>query len=216
MSHIAIEQTLSIKRFSTYRQAVITADGTDCIAKALKLYEWNAELSSRFFFPLHIYEVAMRNAISDAISIRYGQDWPMNTVFQNSLNDSDKDALLSVINRGYQGVGKLLPEMKFVWFENMLTRRHDGRIWKPYIAQAFPNAPTTMTPQDIRKALKEACYIIRKFRNRCGHHEPIFNHSRLHDVYPSIVQSLDWRCVHTQQWMNKKQTVTELLNKRII
>lgn len=216
MSHSAIEQTLSIKRFSTYRQAVITANGIDCIAKALQLYEWNAELSSRFFFPLHIYEVAMRNAISNAISIRYGQDWSTNTVFQNSLNDSDKVALLSAISRGYQGVGKLLPEIKFVWFENMLTRRHDGRIWKPYIAQTFPNAPTTMTPQDIRKALKEACYIIRKFRNRCGHHEPIFNNATLHDVYPFIVQSLDWRCVHTQKWMDKNQSVTELLANRII
>jgi len=203
MSHTAIEQTLSIKRFSTYRQAIISSNGKDSSTKVLQLYEWNAELSSRFFFPLHIYEVAMRNAISDAISIRYGQDWPTNKVFQNSLNDSDKGALLSAINRDYQGVGKLLPEMKFVWFENMLTRRHDGRIWKPYIAQTFPNAPTTMTPQDIRKALKEACYIIRKFRNRCGHHEPIFNNATLHDVYPFIVQSLDCRCTHTQQWIKK-------------
>lgn len=73
MSHTAIEQALSIKRFSTYRQAVITENNEDCSAKALQLYEWNAELSSRFFFPLHIYKVVMRNAISDAISIRYGQ-----------------------------------------------------------------------------------------------------------------------------------------------
>jgi len=132
MSHTAVEQTLSIKRFSTYRQAVITAEGKNCSAKALQLYEWNAELFSRFFFPLHIYEVAMRNAISDAISIRYGRDWPTNTIFQNSLNDLDKGTLLSAISRNYQGGGKLLPEIKFVWFENMLTSRHDGHIWKPY------------------------------------------------------------------------------------
>ena len=99
MSHTAIEQTLSIKHFSTYRQAAITADGTDCIAKALQLYEWNAEPSSRFFLPLHAYEEAMRNTISDAISIRYGQNLLMNTVFQNPLNDSGKGALLSVISR---------------------------------------------------------------------------------------------------------------------
>jgi hypothetical protein len=216
MPHTAIEQTLSIKRFSTYRQAVIAAEGKNCSAKALRLYEWSAELSSRFFFPLHIYEVAMRNAISDAISIRYGQDWPTNTVFQNSLNDLDKGTLLSAISKDYQGVGKLLPEMKFVWFENMLTSRHDGRIWKPYIAQTFPNAPTTMTPQNIRQALKSACYTIRKFRNRCGHHEPIFNNATLHEVYPFIVQSLGWRCAHTRQWMDSNQCVTELLEKPVV
>lgn len=216
MPYTAIEHTLSINRFSTYRQAVISATGDNCNVLALKLYEWNAELSSRFFFPLHIYEVAIRNAISDAISIRYGQDWPTNTVFQNSLNALDKKTLLSALNGNYQGVGKLLPEIKFVWFENMLTSRHDGRIWKPYIAQTFPNAPDSLTAKEIRKELKDACYIIRKFRNRCGHHEPVFNNATLADVYPLIVKSLEWRCDKTSKWMNQNQSVTELLANPVI
>lgn len=216
MPYTAIEQTLSINRFSTYRQAVTNSLGQPCSSTTLQLYEWNAELSSRFFFPIHIYEVAMRNAISDAISIRYGHDWPTNTVFQNSLNHSDKQTLLAALSKGYLGVGKLLPEIKFVWFENMLTSRHDGRIWKPYITQTFPNAPTSMTPQEIRKSLKEACYMIRKFRNRCGHHEPIFNSSNLNKVYPNIQTSLDWRCALTSRWMDRKQSVTELLSNPVI
>ena len=121
MPYTAIEHALSINRFSTYRQAVIRSIGKSCNTTTLKLYEWNAELSSRFFFPIHIYEVAIRNAISDAISIRYGSDWPANAVFQNSLNHLDKQTLQSALSNGYQGVGKLLPEIKFVWFENMLT-----------------------------------------------------------------------------------------------
>ncbi|WP_417559625.1 hypothetical protein [Marinomonas sp.] len=216
MPYAAIEHALSINRFSTYRQAVIRSIGKSCNTTTLKLYEWNAELSSRFFFPIHIYEVAIRNAISDAISIRYGSDWPTNAVFQNSLNHLDKQTLQSALSNGYHGVGKLLPEIKFVWFENMLTSRHDGRIWKPYITKTFPNAPTYMTPQEIRKALKDACYIIRKFRNRCGHHEPIFNSASLYDVYPHIRESLNWRCATTSQWMNSKQSVSELLCKPVI
>lgn len=216
MPHTAIEQTLSINRFATYRQAIMNKIGHDCAASALKLYEWNAELSSRFFFPLHIYEVALRNAISDAISIRYGQDWPLNTVFQNSLNYLDRQTLIKAINGNYHSVGKLLPELKFVWFENMLTSRHDGRIWKPYIAQIFPNAPTALSPQQLREALKDACYVVRKFRNRCGHHEPIFNSLTLHDVYPLIAKSVDWRCPHTRQWMDNNQSVTALLARPVI
>lgn len=216
MPHTAIEQTLSINRFATYRQAIINKIGHDCPVSALKLYEWNAELSSRFFFPLHIYEVALRNAISDAISIRYGQDWPLNTVFQNSLNYLDRQTLIKAVNGNYHSVGKLLPELKFVWFESMLTSRHDGRIWKPYIAQIFPNAPAALSPQQLREALKDACYVVRKFRNRCGHHEPIFNNLTLHDIYPLIAKSVDWRCPHTRQWMDKNQSVTALLAKSVI
>ncbi len=93
MPHNAIEQTLSVSRFSTYRNAIIAAQGADCPITALQLYEWNAQLASRFFFPLHIYEVALRNAISEALSKRYGQDWPTNAVFVNSLNSQDKHTL---------------------------------------------------------------------------------------------------------------------------
>ncbi len=104
MPYTAIEKALSINRFSTYRQAVITARGSDCPVTALKLYEWNAEISSRFFLPLHIYEITLRNAISEAISFRYGTDWPVNTVFQNSLNYADRQTLLKAIDsNGYQG-----------------------------------------------------------------------------------------------------------------
>ena len=54
MPYAAIEHALSINRFSTYRQAVIRSIGKSCNTTTLKLYEWNAELSSRFFFPIHI------------------------------------------------------------------------------------------------------------------------------------------------------------------
>lgn len=216
MPHAAIEQTVSINRFSTYRRAVLSATGMDCPATALKLYEWNAELASRFFFPIHIYEIALRNAISDAIAMRYGTDWPVHSVFINSLPIQDRQLLNAAIGGNYINVGKLLPELKFVWFENMLTSRHDGRIWTPYIAQVFPNSPSALTTQQLRVDLKNACCVIRKFRNRCGHHEPIFNTPTLHDIYPLIVRSIDWRCPVTRQWLDAKQTVLQQLSLKVI
>lgn len=211
MTLAAIEQTLSINRLSTYRRAIFKRFGEDCPRLALKLYEWNAELSSYFFFPLHIYEVVLRNAISDAIAIRYGQDWPINVVFQNSLNYPDRQTLLKALDGNYRGVGKLLPELKFVWFENMLTSRHDGRIWRQYFTYTFPYAPNNLSTAKLRVQLKEACYVIRKFRNRCGHHEPIFNNGSLYEIYPLIAKSVQWRCCHTKQWMDERESVTKLL-----
>lgn len=216
MPHNAIEQTLSVSRFSTYRNAIIAAQGADCPITALQLYEWNAQLASRFFFPLHIYEVALRNAISEALSKRYGQDWPTNAVFVNSLNSQDKHTLNQALSGGYNGVGKLLPELKFVFFENMLTKRHDGRIWKPYINDVFPNAPQTLTAPELRKQLKDACYVIRKFRNRCGHHEPVFNNQNLANIMPYMAKTMKWRCSDTYHWFNQRETVSDLLANPII
>ncbi len=216
MPYQAIEQTLSISRFATYRNAVASHTGNDCVRTALSLYEWNAKLAAGFFVPLHIYEVTLRNAISDAISQRYGADWPTNEFFLNSLTDKNKRAITSLYREhGYQGVGKLLPEVKLFFWEEMFTRRHDGRIWKPYINTVFPNA-AHLTVQQIRTQLKDACFIIRRLRNRIAHHEPIFNQASLIDVYPLISSTVAMRCNETHQWLNQLETVNELFANRVI
>jgi hypothetical protein len=68
MPYKDIEKVLSAGRLFTYRNAVKNILGIDSEETTLKLYEWNAKLSGHFLFPLHIYEVMLRNAISDAIS----------------------------------------------------------------------------------------------------------------------------------------------------
>ncbi|MGL1337434.1 hypothetical protein ACSTJQ_12695 [Vibrio parahaemolyticus] len=217
MPHVAIEQALSTPRFSTYRAAILSVLGEECPVTALELYQWNAQLASRFFLPLHIYEVALRNAISDAICLRYGSNWPVNTYFQNSLNYQDKRTLTKAIDEnGYNGVGKLLPELKFVWFENMLTARHDGRIWSRYFKTVFPNSPSGLDTALLRRTLKESCYVVRKFRNRCGHHEPIFNNPNLLNVLPLMCEAIAWRSEETHKWFHEQESVTVLLNAPII
>lgn len=214
MPYEAIEATLSQPRFATYRNAVVASTGEDSLPTALKLYQWNAELSARFFFPLHIYEIALRNAISGAIALRYGEDWPTNEYFLNSLNYQDKRTLENAMRNGYEGVGKLLPEIKFVWYENMLTARHDYRLWDRYIKDIFPNSPE-MTTAQLRGKLKTACYTIRHFRNRCGHHEPIFNNPTLTNILPLMTETVAWRCAHTNNWLKTQETVSDLLENPI-
>jgi hypothetical protein len=216
MPYNAIEKTLSIPRFRTYRSAIVSVLGEECEVAALELYQWNANLAARFFYPLHIYEVVLRNAISEAFTRRYGENWPTNEVFQNSLNYQDKQTLLRAMENGYEGGGKLLPEIKFVWFENALTKRHHGRIWSRYIETVFPNTPDTLTPVEIRTRLKNACYVVRKFRNRCGHHEPVFNNDSLSDILPLMTETVAWRCDHTYKWLKDQETVSELLSNPVI
>ncbi|CAH6954804.1 conserved hypothetical protein [Vibrio chagasii] len=215
MPYEAIQATLSPSRFSTYRKAIEESTGDDCLQSALNLYQWNAELSSRFFFPLHVYEIVLRNAISDAITMRYGDNWPTNQYFLNSLNFQDRRTLENAMRNGYESVGKVLPEIKFVWYENLLTARHDYRIWDRYIMTIFPNSPD-MTSAELRSRLKAACYTIRRFRNRCGHHEPIFNNSTLNDILPLMTETIKWRCSDTNEWMVSQETVSELLSNPVI
>ena len=81
MPYQSIENTLSLSRLTTFRNAVANKFGQDCTATTLTLDEWNAKLPSVRFFPLHIYAVVLINAISEAISKRYSADGPTTTIF---------------------------------------------------------------------------------------------------------------------------------------
>jgi len=214
MPHLAIEKCLSISRLSTYRNAVKVILGEECIETAIELYEWNAQLSSQLLVPLHIYEVTLRNAISDAISLRYGGNWPTNTAFQTSLPYKQRADLTNLLSN-YQSPNKILPELKLFWFENMLKSSQNSRIWTQHIQTVFPNA-TGIAPDTIRQQLKDDCFIIRKIRNRIAHHEPIFNHPYLPNILHKIENTISNRCVDTGNWLQGIEGVKKLLGNPVI
>ncbi|CCU70454.1 Abi family protein [Thalassolituus oleivorans] len=214
MPYRDIEKVLSPGRLFTYRNAVKTILGVDSEDITLKLYEWNAKLSGHFLFPLHIYEVMLRNAISDAISQRYGLDWPVNTVFQNSLPKKEKADLLNLVTPTYDGLGKVVPELNLYWFESMLTQRHEARIWKPYSSMTFPNA--SVDAANLRVILNKECKKIRKLRNRIAHHEPIFNQANMQEILGHIQTAVAFRCTTTEAWLMNCEQVSELLINPII
>mgnify|MGYP000101834819 CR=1 FL=1 len=220
MTALALEAVLSKSRLSTYRSYVTQTIGNDDLNKALELYAWNAKASSAYLLPLHIYEVVLRNAIADAITLRYGRNWATNTYFENSLPDpahgySPKQDLLSV-RLQHTTVGKIIPELKFAFWEQMLTKRHDGRIWDTHIKTVFPFLPVTATTAQSRSLLNGFCYNIRKIRNRIAHHEPIFNQSTLNTALIDIYTSISYRSDEATEWLTQLETVSNLLASRPI
>ncbi len=214
MPYKDIEKVLSAGRLFTYRNAVKNILGIDSEETTLKLYEWNAKLSGHFLFPLHIYEVMLRNAISDAISQRYGVDWPINKVFQNSLPRKEKADLLNLVTPTYNGLGKVVTELNLYWFESMLTKRHEARIWKQYSSSTFPNA--RIDAATLRVRLNKECKQIRKLRNRIAHHEPIFNQINTQEILGQIQTAVAFRCTATEAWLMDCEQVSELLINPII
>lgn len=160
---------------------------------------WNAQASSAYLLPLHLYEVILRNAIADALSLRYGKNWAYELYFENSLPDpahgySPKRDLLSVRVQ-HTTIGKIIPELKFAFWEQMLTKRHED-VYGIHISKQCFHFYETATTAQSRSLLNGFCYNIRKIRNRIAHHEPIFNQSTLNttffcnDIYASISLNL--------------------------
>jgi hypothetical protein len=72
----AISACLSVPRMSTYLAACRPDPSEDVTVAALGLYRWNVELSAALMVPIHLCEITLRNAASDAIEAVYGARWP--------------------------------------------------------------------------------------------------------------------------------------------
>lgn len=204
---LAVRSALSPARFQTYELA---CNGDS--SKALQLYAWNAEVSSSLLHPMHVVEVALRNAVADAIAAIHGNNWPWNPGFERSLPNgpqySPKKDLISA--RCQPSVGKVIPELKFAFWQRMFTSRHIGRIWTTELSQVMPNMDPTLSVLDRVDHLFNSIKQVRELRNRVAHHEPIFHRNLISD-YDLMVQLVRYRCNHTANWLEANQTAKALI-----
>lgn len=207
-----IKQALSVSRMSTYENRFPNTD------KALELYAWNANVSACFLAPLHICEVVIRNAVSDALTAIYGHRWPWVSGFERSLPDpnigySPRKDLLTV-RRREQTTGKVIPELKFVFWQKMFTSRHDQRIWNQHLLTVLQNLPKNKTASELRLQIHQDLEHIRTLRNRIAHHEPVFSRDLKKD-FQKIEDLISFRCDVTRTWMVDNQQVWEYVESPI-
>ena len=204
-----IPHILSEPRFTTYLRH---CDGNR--QEALRLYQWNLEISAAFISPLHVLEVSIRNAIVEVLEQVHTSNWAWNQGFLRSLPNPPQGynptENLYQIARQQETIGKVVAELKFIFWEKMFTARHDKRLWNQYLKQQFPFSPADLTAKDLRKALYDDIHHIRRLRNRIAHHEPIFSRD-LQDDYNRIHRLIYWRSDITASWLDELQHVTGLI-----
>lgn len=211
----AVKRAISPARIATYETAIgITA--VDDLA-ALKLYAWNAQISGALLTPLHICEVVVRNAVAAALEIVYGSQWPWAAGFERSLPNpqggySPRQDLISARHNKHS-TGKVIPELKFVFWQKMFTQRHDARLWLPHLHTVLPNMDVTKTLTDRRKMIYDDLEQLRFLRNRIAHHEPIFTRV-LNEDYRKIVELVRFRCAVTAIWLEQNQTVEQIITAK--
>jgi len=165
--------------------ASIKGDGDPA---AVALYAWNAQVSAAFLTPLHFCEVVVRNAAADALEAVYGARWPWNSVFVLSLpspsarNIYNPRADLRGVASKQVSTGKVIPELKFVFWQELFTHRHDVRLWDAHLKRVFPEHDPTKTMIEIRRSIYGDLEAIRRLRNRIAHHEPIFTRNLILDL----------------------------------
>ncbi|WP_204330438.1 hypothetical protein [Rhizobium phaseoli] len=200
---------LSAPRFATY-----LAEKASDKEAALELYRWNMEVSAAFFVPLQICEVSVRNSIVSAIENTYGANWPWEKGFEISLRNPQRGYSprrdLTDLARRLPTAGKIVAELKFVFWERMFTLSHDKTIWNSQLMAVFPNADPAKTVQQLRGEGFDKLQRIRDLRNRIAHHEPIFRRN-VQQEYDRIRSIVAWTDVTTADWLDKVETVTSMI-----
>lgn len=209
-----LPNVISQPRFATYLQAA-----NNNTQLALELYQWNLEISAAFIVPLQMCEVAARNGVVLALESIYGHNWHLSQSFIQSLprqrrgycSHTDFVSTCAGLQRKRcLTAGKLVADLKFAFWENMLTSRHDQRLWQQHFRTSFPHADNTMPYYDARLKANQFLEKVRRLRNRIAHHEPIFNRTIIDD-YERIRALIHWRSPTSADWIDKVQSVI-LLN----
>lgn len=210
-----LNRVLSQRRFATYLHI-----SNNIEERALDLYQWNMEISSGFMVPLHVAEISLRNAISEAIANSFGGDWPWSEGFHFSLPKHKRphyspyrDLMAATEPCKNSNLGEVIVELKFSFWQSMLTRRHRERIWEPNFQRVFPGAPIRSPVGVQLKSLHKGVDEIRDFRNRVAHHEPIFE-MPLEEYNAQIYNLVGLRSKDAVEWLRGIDTVPELLKKR--
>jgi hypothetical protein len=210
----AVKDALSHARISTYDLAVPKLSPED--PSALALYAWNAKVSAALLAPLHICEVVTRNAAADALEAVYGPRWPWDSTFALSLPNprgqySPRRDLISVA-ASQPSTGKVIPELKFVFWQEMFTRRHDVRLWLIHLKRIFPFHDPLKPTSSLRREIYADLEAIRRLRNRIAHHEPIFTRN-LVDDFQRMVRLVELRSPLVASWMVANQDAVRLFSQ---
>jgi len=209
-----IRASLSPTRISTYDSEYPI--GT-CQTKAIQLYAWNAQTSGALLTPLHLCEITIRNAISQAIENAYCSNWHLDTTFETSLPSppSGYNPRRDLIKTRAKStsVGQVISELKFVFWQSMLTKRHDNKIWNNHLRSVFPNTDPGKSIKEIRVGLHSDIESVRRLRNRVAHHEHILKRN-LDDDFRKLTNLIEARCTTTALWMLDIETASPLFKTK--
>lgn len=206
----SFETAFSPARFGTYRAIARNDD------HAWELYRWNLALVSALT-PLNAdIEVVVRNVIDTQLAKHFNRPdwWASNDLV---LDDDTARALSKVVAKhqrnvvaGKVGPGRVIADLMLGTWVSLLSKGgtsslgravdYEAHLWRPALRHGFSNGSRKPTRDDVHKRVA----IYKDLRNRCAHHEPIFNGVRtpgatvstpktsLTDVWEQALEVLDW------------------------
>jgi hypothetical protein len=202
-----LEKSISLGRLELYENLAKKAGKTE-LQHALQLYCWNTSLSQALYWPLHAFEITLRNAMADAIWEAHGDDWFEDIAsFSSSRRTFDSDEVKRVIKAKEKldrdGIpythDNIVAAISLGFWTGLLKGEYKAQLWDPLFSQFLQMI-------DLKEAF-EKTHQIKSLRNNIAHYEPIIvflprnNHRELYKDYKVILKLIRWICPDTAQWV---------------
>lgn len=218
----AFRHTIGDARFGRYLNA---ASGEE--AQAVSLYVWNAQVSSAFYLPLQIWEVALRNQMNRFLCWKFSDGgWPYNDVKAvRQFNGRDRERLSEARRRQEEArnvkratTDAIVADLSAGFWVSMLSGGYDAKFaWRYNLPRVFPHGlagwksgnPSRWDPL----AAHAACERLLNLRNRIAHHEPVYELALPQlekDVY-TIVSAM---CPASSAYLASSSSIAKVLAMR--
>jgi hypothetical protein len=188
-----LKPSISDDRLSRYRP---TGASSDRDLDTLVNYFWNMALAESLHCSLCSVEVALRNAIHNAVSQHFGTaTWydQRGLLDQHQFLEVNKAKDRIAANRRTVTPGRVVGQLPFGFWVTILSRNYHARLWRANnsatLRQAFPRVPASMRQ---RGTIQNRFNGIRELRNSVFHHEPIFDDERLATRHQEIYYAIHW------------------------
>lgn len=222
-----ITRWISQPRFAPY---LVEAAGN--VRSAVRLYDWNRELSGAAYELLHMFEVTLRNAMDEQLCTWNAQQRRPGGGTHSADWLLDPAPLLTRLTRNGQDIRKahkrattsarswwpsrpvahsdVLAQLSLGTWRYLLPNKDPGRklLWNEALQHAFPRLATRS------QTLTAKVHDIHLLRNRVAHLEPLIHTKVIRDRLTDILEVL--RAIDTvpEQWAAGQQRVTAVLKTR--
>ena len=218
MDYPRIKKYISDARLLRYEQVC-----NNDTRRALKLYQANLRLSQSFYPLLALFEVVLRNALNEQLTLHFNNsNWlrdqilPAGFMSHQSLGNQfflRKSVQKILRNNPNCSHGKIIGDLNFgFWTE--LFEKTPYKLLQGRPIQIFTRLPTGTNRNIINQKLN----IIRQFRNRISHHEPIifdndnngnpvFSIQHASEIYAHMMDIFNWLDLDFNAWTRKINNV---------
>lgn len=102
--------------------------------------------------------------------------------------------------------GDVVAELKFAFWVGLLGKQYDTTLWRTALYKGFQKGAGRK-----RSDVHGRFNMLRRFRNRVAHHEPIFKRDLIL-IHDEIVEAIGWMCADTVAWTAHHSRAVTVIN----